>query len=900
MSQAALMRKTETAAPKAKVPTGASLRIGEANDAYEQEADRVADQVVSREGQKFGWSLSKIGMAAPLQRECACGGTCDDCKKKKDILQRNATSLAAAGSRAPASVGDVLSRPGSPLDLGTRSFMEFRFGHDFSSVRIHADHAAAVSARDVSANAYTVGSSIVFNQGKYQPYTPSGRRLLAHELAHVVQQSQSCAPARIQRDANDIQVEEGPKSNSILQQAFDAADARRWEVAARLANGLSPYQMKIFLSQYSQPIWRHYLYLGAVHATGVGEQSAIALATKEDSVAYQKKEDFKYRQQLAKQNGEPPPKEDDPAQTTNEPPKVLTAEEKKQKCESNASKEAMTFPLRLPRGMWRISVAPINARRTGKDILVSQPLNGVLGDPMFKREVKTLPLSTFTGGIHIAPDDYVRVRFYDDDGHVACVSGEQLLKLSEASDTAVMLSIARTALDAASILAPGAGEALVERGFSVAGARLTVAATNIALNQGLEITQQAANVHYGIQDQIHWGQIAFETLLQAVTVGLGGKLSDAAAESVAGVATGTYSKPLLKAAVETVLQGSFAVFQSVARTLFNKLQGEGKPMTFGEFMQELAEEFAQGVLFHLVMQAIPEGDGTPHTEEHGTVKPEEPLEHQIQKPVKQKHESSALSQDKPPTMFPTLSIEKSGLELDTSEGREGWNQHLEDYRAIEPDKLSKVPKKPGFGEPSREKGGTGYHSGMNFHEYSPAEVAIGLKVDWDPQAARPRKVTYNFTSESAKVPAQMTKRSFHQEPRLKGESAQSSVAAYRKSGNELGHLAQREAGKVDVNVDQALELAKPTALKVERSMDVLTNVVPMKKSLNQGAAWRSAETRTAKFAIQEGYVTVEVIPIYDEKPPRLRDGTPVPAKVRRIIKSGPTGRLMEDLTFDNK
>jgi Domain of unknown function (DUF4157)/Putative RNase-like toxin, toxin_1 len=640
MSRAALQHAPQAAGKSAGTTT---LRIGPAHDSFEQAADQAAEKVVSGEHQHVAWSLARVGFA-PIQRQCSCGGTCDDCKKKQELLQRHASSSAAAGSYAPTSVAGTLSRPGSALDPGTRSFMESRFGHDFSGVRIHTGDYAAQSACDVSANAYTVGSSIVFNQGKYQPDTPSGRKLLAHELAHVVQQSHGDAPARIQRDASDIQVEEGPKSNRLLQQAFDAADARRWEVAARLANGLSPYEMKVFLSQYPQPIWRHYLHLGALNAPGVGAKSAIALATEKESAAYQKKEDFKYRQRLAKENGEPPPKEGDPAEASNAP-KVLTAEQKKQKCASSDSKGIMTFPLRLPRGLWRISVAPINARREGKEIVVSQPLNGVLGDPMFKKEVKTLPLSTFTGGVHIAPDDYVRVRFYDDNDRVACISGEQMLQMSAASDTAVMLSIARTALDAASVLAPGAGEALVNRGFSAAAARFTVAGANLALNESLEVAQQGANVHYGIQDEIHWGQIAFETVLQAVTIGLGGKLSEAAAESVAGVATGTYTKPLLKAAVETVLQGSIAVVQGVAQNLFNRLQGEKKPMTFGDFMQELATQFAQGALLHLVMQAVPEGEGSPHTEEHGAPKTPkgtgEHLEPEAQRPVKQEHESAA-------------------------------------------------------------------------------------------------------------------------------------------------------------------------------------------------------------------------------------------------------------------
>jgi hypothetical protein len=88
----------------------------------------------------------------------------------------------------PPVVSEVLSSAGRPLDAGTRAFMEPRFGHDFSRVRVHAGARAAESARAVGAAAYTVGERVVFGAGRYAPETEAGGRLLAHELAHVVQQ----------------------------------------------------------------------------------------------------------------------------------------------------------------------------------------------------------------------------------------------------------------------------------------------------------------------------------------------------------------------------------------------------------------------------------------------------------------------------------------------------------------------------------------------------------------------------------------------------------------------------------------------------------------------------------------------------------------------------------------
>src|SRR5207244_11233244 len=84
---------------------------------------------------------------------------------------------------------EVLNSPGQPLDESTRAFMEPRFGHDFSRVRVHTDSQAAESARAVNALAYTVGPDIVLGADQYKPGTLAGRRLLAHELTHVLQQS---------------------------------------------------------------------------------------------------------------------------------------------------------------------------------------------------------------------------------------------------------------------------------------------------------------------------------------------------------------------------------------------------------------------------------------------------------------------------------------------------------------------------------------------------------------------------------------------------------------------------------------------------------------------------------------------------------------------------------------
>jgi outer membrane protein OmpA-like peptidoglycan-associated protein len=123
-------------------------------------------------------------------KPCSCGGTCPKCSGGERTLRRKATGPAHA-EHAPAVVHNVLSSPGRALDTSTRGFFEGRFGHDFSRVRVHADTQAAESARAVEASAYTVGSHIVFDQGKYDPVSREGKELMAHELTHTIQQDQA-------------------------------------------------------------------------------------------------------------------------------------------------------------------------------------------------------------------------------------------------------------------------------------------------------------------------------------------------------------------------------------------------------------------------------------------------------------------------------------------------------------------------------------------------------------------------------------------------------------------------------------------------------------------------------------------------------------------------------------
>lgn len=155
----------------------AKLKIGAPNDQYEQEADRVADQVMRMP-------------ESSIQQKNSCTGIHPKCHQPQVVsnLIQTKRSVNKVENLAPSSVNLALSSPGKPLNFNTRDFFESRFKHDFSHVRIHSENQANQSAKDINARAYTVGNSIVFGSGEYVPEQASGQKILAHELTHVVQQ----------------------------------------------------------------------------------------------------------------------------------------------------------------------------------------------------------------------------------------------------------------------------------------------------------------------------------------------------------------------------------------------------------------------------------------------------------------------------------------------------------------------------------------------------------------------------------------------------------------------------------------------------------------------------------------------------------------------------------------
>jgi hypothetical protein len=139
------------------------------------------------------------GESAPIATRAPIGGSRGAAHRRVDLTR--VPPRASAPSALPSVVHEVMRSPGAPLDATSRRFMQARLNHDFSAVRLHTGAEAAQAARALDARAYTVGPHIVFDDGQYAPHNPGGRALLAHELAHTIQQGEGALPERLRADS---------------------------------------------------------------------------------------------------------------------------------------------------------------------------------------------------------------------------------------------------------------------------------------------------------------------------------------------------------------------------------------------------------------------------------------------------------------------------------------------------------------------------------------------------------------------------------------------------------------------------------------------------------------------------------------------------------------------------
>ena len=183
----------------------AKLTAPAIDDPYEREADRLAERALRMPDPSSNRSQLAVSAFPAGQAQRKCAG-CEEEEQGK-LRRKGDGANSESAAFAPATVNQILNSPCLPLAQDTRAFFEPRFGRDFGAVRVHTGPHADALARSVNALAFTLGRDVVFRAGQYAPHSEPGRRLLAHELAHVAQQSGG-AP-RLQRQPADE--EEPPK-----------------------------------------------------------------------------------------------------------------------------------------------------------------------------------------------------------------------------------------------------------------------------------------------------------------------------------------------------------------------------------------------------------------------------------------------------------------------------------------------------------------------------------------------------------------------------------------------------------------------------------------------------------------------------------------------------------------
>lgn len=173
------------------------LTVNEQGDKYEREAERVADAVMRMPDPESTVETQEKVPSDRIQRMCArCQRryrqgkplNCETCEPELQHYEEASMGGKATHSDGFEQAAEVSREPGKPLSEGPQSFFENRMGEDFGDVRIHTGRDADRAAQSIDARAFTLGDDIVFRSGEYQPNTQDGKRLLAHELTHVVQQ----------------------------------------------------------------------------------------------------------------------------------------------------------------------------------------------------------------------------------------------------------------------------------------------------------------------------------------------------------------------------------------------------------------------------------------------------------------------------------------------------------------------------------------------------------------------------------------------------------------------------------------------------------------------------------------------------------------------------------------
>jgi len=246
------------------------LKVSQPGDEFEQEADRVAEQILNMPAAAAP-SITTTHVNNDINNDAKLNRKCKSCEEEEEHSKNlkisrqekgNLTSKDDIPYSATIGIDNTLSQSGNPIDSSTREFMETRFGHDFGNVRIHTNDNAAKSAESINSRAFTLDNNIVFGTGQYNPYSNDGKKLLSHELTHFIQQNDNNFENRISESHNQQSKEkviyreekQNDKSQRVsnMTNEYKAAVQRKdWPEAAKILNGFNDFDIKSMLRKLS-------------------------------------------------------------------------------------------------------------------------------------------------------------------------------------------------------------------------------------------------------------------------------------------------------------------------------------------------------------------------------------------------------------------------------------------------------------------------------------------------------------------------------------------------------------------------------------------------------------------------------------------------------------------------
>jgi len=424
----------------------AKLKSGKPGDKYGQDADRVADalmripdealsrQPLVEEEEEEVQTKPLADQVPPLvQRQ----GEVPEEKEEEPVQAKEQLGHTPQVPLQGSASIQSLKGAGQPLSGITRSFFESRFDQDFSQVRIHNDAKAASTTKVVNARAFTLGQDIVFGTGEYSSDTSSRRRLLAHELTHVIQQA--CA--------SEIHVSCNRRHDSLIQRTVEEAEAlidRHTSWGNLDETALGSELLRLALSGQLTLASEVLNELGSTDRDDVAYEFML-LVTDQQLVrlaAATASRQFLHRLFDELTSGSVAAEEQQQADrilnvTASQTVSVGAFDT------AATSRRTKIFPFRLP-GFTVLDDAPIEARRERGGVWV-RTVTRVLGADMFRAETATLPTEYFIGGIVLPETEVIGVRLYDQGGIIHYTTPLFLIQLANATNQRILEKILEAA-----------------------------------------------------------------------------------------------------------------------------------------------------------------------------------------------------------------------------------------------------------------------------------------------------------------------------------------------------------------------------------------------------------------------------------------------------------------------